>query len=175
MKSIKLKYATRLINHGPLLVVSSFYNEKQTFTPIMWNMPVEHEPPLVAVTISKENFVNKLIKKSKVFALNILEKEYLDKVIKLGEVSGKDVDKIKLTGFHIKKCKKINSNYIKEAIGILECELYKTIKIGDVDIFIGKVVYCIANEKFKNNIWSDEIKTIHHIGSLKFVTTAPVK
>ncbi|MBN1899303.1 MAG: flavin reductase family protein [Spirochaetes bacterium] len=176
MKKIDLKYAYRLINHGPLVVVSARYNNSETFTPISWNMPVEHEPPLVAITVSKENFVDQLIHRSKSFCLNILEAEHVRRIIRMGEVSGKDVDKIAMTGMSKAECKKINAPYLLQSIGVAECELIKTVTIEEVDIFIARVVYARANDKFKNGLWDgSRIRTVHHLGKYKFVTTKELK
>ncbi len=172
MKEVKIKYAYRIINHGPLIVVSAQYKGKETYTPIAWHMPVEMDPPLLALCVGKENFVNTLIKKAKSFCINVLEKSYVEYIKKLGEVSGKDVDKLKLVNLSAEPCKKIKSNFLSVSSAIIECKLIKDIKMKDVDIFIGRVLYCQANEKFTNNMWDPEtIKTIHHLGSKVFVTT----
>ncbi|HON56264.1 MAG TPA: flavin reductase family protein [bacterium] len=171
LKKVDLKYTNRLINHGPLVIVSAENGYNRTFTPIAWNMPVEHSPALIALTIAKENFVNTLIKKSKEFCVNVPSIDYLDLVIKLGGVSGKDTDKVKDFKLKIKKCKKINCHYWSDAIAKIECKLIKTVSISEVDIFIGEALYCSANENFKNDCWSaDKLQTVHHLGNLNFVT-----
>ena len=171
MKKIKLNLAYRLINHGPLIVASSKFNNNQTFTPIAWNMPVETEPALIALTISKENYVNYLIKKSKQFCLNILEIDHLDLIKKLGSVSGKDIDKISKFELKTKKCKKISASYLTEAEALIECSLYKTVSLEGIDVFIGKCEYCAASEKFCGSCWdAGKVKTIHHLGGGNFAT-----
>jgi len=134
-------------------------------------MPVETEPALMALTISKENHVNFLIKKSKQFCVNILEIDKLDLIKKLGSVSGKNIDKISEFGLKTKKCKKISASYLTDAAAAIECSLFKTIALGDVDIFIGKCEYCAASEKFCGSYWdAGKVKTIHHLGGGNFAT-----
>jgi len=176
MKKIKNELAYRLINHGPLLVVSASYEKKETFTPIAWNMPVEHTPPLIAITVSKENFINKLIKKSREFSLNILDACFIPQIIKFGSVSGADKDKIKESKLSTKKCAKIKCRYIKESTAVIECILKKIINIGDVDIFIGEAVFCRASDAFSAGVWDiKKIRTVHHLGGGKFSTDAEIK
>ncbi|MDD5066440.1 MAG: flavin reductase family protein [bacterium] len=171
MKKIDLKFTNRLINHGPLVVVSARYKARETFTPIAWNMPVEHDPPLVAVCISKENFVNSLIKRSKKFCINILESPYVREILKLGELSGRDGDKLKHVRLTKRKCLKIDVPYLAESSAVIECRLVRDVSLGDVDIFIGRALYSQANEKFKTDLWDPiQLKTIHHLGKNVFAT-----
>ncbi len=174
MRKIKLSNAYKLINHGPLAVVSSAFNGKETWTPIAWNMPVDHTPPLFALTISKENFINILIKNSKIFSMNILSINYVEEIKKMGSLSGRETDKLKLTGLTAKKCEKINCRYINASEGVIECILKKKISVGNVDIFIGEAVYCRASLSFSDSCWiPQKVKTIHHLGSKVFVTVTP--
>lgn len=173
LKKVRLDCTNRLINHGPLLVISAEYKGQKTFTPIAWNMPVEHTPPLVAITVSKENFINELIKKSGQFCVNVPFAELKNKVINLGKVSGKDTDKMKLEKLKVKRCAEIEADYWADCAAVIECKLVKTVNIGDVDVFIGEALYCRANEYFKKGCWQpDELKTIHHLGGLNFVTVS---
>ncbi|MBP7653189.1 flavin reductase family protein [Candidatus Dependentiae bacterium] len=171
MKKLNIEMSYRIINHGPLLVVSSEFKKKETFTPIAWNMPVEHTPPIIAITVSKENYVNFLIKKSKQFCLNVLEIENLDLIKKLGSVSGKDTDKISEFCLKTKKCKTIAASYMLNSAAVIECVLIKTISVEGVDIFLGKTEYCSVSEKFCKTSWdAEKIRTIHHLGGGNFAT-----
>lgn len=171
MEKVNVQYANRLINHGPLVVVSSRYRDRETFTPIAWNMPVEHSPPLIALAVSKENYLNGLIRKSGQFSVNVLESPYVKDIVKLGSMSGKDGDKLSSVSLTRNPCLKIKASYLNESSAVIECKLVKDIPVEGVNIFIGRAVFCQANEKFERDIWNPaKLKTIHHLGKNVFAT-----
>jgi len=172
LKPVKKDKSYRLINHGPLVVVSSSDGKKETFTPIAWHMPVDFNPPLVAICVGKENFLDTLIRKSRVFCINILDAKFLSKIKKLGSVSGRDTDKLSLIGMKAIKCKKISCRYLVDSSGIIECKVKRIVALKGVDIFIGKVLSASACSSFEKGVWNlSKIKTVHHLGGGFFAVT----
>ncbi|KNF64562.1 flavin reductase family protein, partial [Escherichia coli] len=48
---IELHHASRLLNHGPTVMITSFdeQSQRRNIMAAAWSMPVEFEPPRVAI------------------------------------------------------------------------------------------------------------------------------
>lgn len=104
------------------------------------------EPPVIAVSISKENLTHELISSSGVFAASVLAEDAPIKFIGMfGFRSGKSFDKFSQT-----KCKKGVTGcpiVLENTTGFVEVKVINTIDAGSHTLFIGNVVAC---EQFNN-------------------------
>ena len=98
-KELDLALATRLLNHGPLVLVSSEKDSRVDITPVAWNMPVQKKPPVVLLEISDTHFIYECIMQTADFLVNIPAFTFAEEVVKCGSVSGRDVDKFELCSF----------------------------------------------------------------------------
>ncbi|MBL8315006.1 MAG: hypothetical protein JNK55_14770, partial [Rubrivivax sp.] len=53
---VALHHASRLINHGPTVLISTEHQGRRNLMAAAWSMPVEFTPPRVAVVIDKRTF-----------------------------------------------------------------------------------------------------------------------
>ncbi|MCS7185302.1 MAG: flavin reductase family protein [bacterium] len=172
MKEVNPEFAYKLINHGPCTLITTKYGSKINLAPINWTMPVNNDPPLIASAVEENICTFDLIKKSKVWCINLVEAKYVDKILLAGKNSGYKVDKFKLTGFTPQSCSKIDCVYILEAGARIEVEYVNEVDCDGVVLFIGKVVYATADEKiFDKNLNIDLFPTPHHIGGGIFAVT----
>ncbi|MCM8793462.1 MAG: flavin reductase family protein [Candidatus Omnitrophica bacterium] len=163
---VSLRRANRLINHGPVVLVTSKYKDKANIITLAWITPVSHNPPLVAICIHKGHFSHELIEKSKEFVINVPGEELLDKVQGCGIVSGMEVDKFKKFKLTAIKAKEVNSPLIAECFAHLECKLVKIYPGGDHSIFLGEIIYAQADEGIFTEVLDiEKVKTIHHLGA----------
>ena len=166
-KEIPINIAYRLINHGPLVLVTSLFKGRIGVTPIAWLMPISDEPPIVALEIWEGHFIYKAILDTGDFVINIPSSEMADLVRKLGSVSGKKVDKVKEYNVKMEPARKINSPRVKDAIGIIECKVRKDKPLADkYNIILGDCVYAEAEKGVFSDRWHPERhgpKTIHHL------------
>jgi hypothetical protein len=65
------KHAYRLLNHGPTVLVSAAHGGQRNLMAAAWAMPLDFEPPKVAVVIDKSTFTRGLVEGSGRFALNL--------------------------------------------------------------------------------------------------------
>jgi len=93
--------ASRLINCGMVVLITSAYNTKQNVTACAWHSAVSKSPPLVSVALSKKHCTSALIKHSGEFTVNILPWPLLDKVIACGTKSGYDINKFVEAGLTV--------------------------------------------------------------------------
>ena len=171
-KEIDLGLATRLMNHGPVILVSSKCGEKINVTTVAWHMPVSKKPPVLALEIGENHFIFECIKETGDFAVNIPSKELVGEVVKCGSCSGRDNDKIALCGFTAMPSKRIMSPFIDESLAVLEC-----VQVGDrhlleeYNIVLGEVKRAEAEEGAFDEHWifeKEKNRTIGHLGDRTF-------
>jgi len=163
---VPLKRANRLINHGPVVLVTSKYKEKTNIVTLAWITPVSHNPPFVAICIHKNHFSHELIEKSGEFVINVPGEDLLDKVHSCGSISGREVNKFEKFKLTPLKAEKVKPPLVEECLAHLECVVVKIYPAGDHSIFLGEVIYCQANEGiFEEILDVDRVKTLHHLGA----------
>ncbi len=171
-KEINLDFATRLINHGPVVLVTSLYNDKANITPVAWTMPINKKPPMVALEIGQKHFIFECIKETKDFAINIVSPIYAEDLLKCGKVSGREVDKFEKTSFTKSDSKIIKSPGLAEALAVVECKLIEDKYLEEeYNIVVGEVMYAEVEEEAFNEHWlfnDDKFKTLHHLGDKTF-------
>ncbi len=171
-KSVVLPLAYRLLNPGPLVLVSSLLNKKAGITPIAWHMPISDDPPIIALEIWEGHFIYKAILETGDFVINIPSSDMTGMVRKIGSISGAKVDKFKKYGLTKESAKKVKSPRLKSAIGIIECKLIKDKHLlRKYNIALGKVVYAEAEESVFTDRWHPEKigpKVMHHLGDKIF-------
>ena len=171
-KEIPKDRATYLINHGPTVLLTVYENNpnKKTAANIIalaWQMPVSHEPKLLAVSISPLRFSHKLINEAGEFIINIPHKKLIKEVHLCGTTSGRDTDKFALAKFTPMPSPHLKTPLIKECLGHLECRLVKTIELGDHTLFLGEVIGVLVDEEYFDKYWKTDLEsfsTLHHLG-----------
>jgi flavin reductase (DIM6/NTAB) family NADH-FMN oxidoreductase RutF len=170
-KDISIKQATRLINHGPTVLITSRSQEKTDVMTAAWQMPVSHSPVLVAVAIGHTRFTHRLIEESREFVIAIPHVGMIEKVWCCGTLSGRGVDKFSHCGLTPVKGRKVDAPLIEECIGNIECRVGEQYPAGDHTIFVGEVVAASAREGlFDEYLHVDlrQAQTLHHLGGRAF-------
>lgn len=171
-EKISLEIATRLLNHGPLVILSSIWEDKVDLTPIAWHMPVSKTPPVIAFTVSEEHFIYKCILHSRDFAVNIPSPFALKEIVQCGSESGANVDKLRMTGLTTELPRVIKSPVLSSAIAVLECALVQDkYLLEHYNIVLGEVKYAEVEPAAFSGHWlfkSRDLKTVHHLGDMTF-------
>ncbi len=174
MKKIEvpLGEATRIINHGPCVLISVANNNRDNLFTVAWNMPVKKSPALVAIESSKSHFSFPFIETSGEFCINVPSASIVESVLKAGKVSGAVVaDKFAHAGLTRARSEKIRAPRVAEAVAHLECKVKQIISIDSSAIIIGEVLCAVADEtSFSNGVWQFDngLKLLHHLGGNAF-------
>lgn len=139
---IPLDKAYRLLNFGPTVLVSSQSDGKPNLMPVAWNMPIDFDPPKVAICIGDHSYTFKIIKKTKEFVINIPTASMVKKLYQCGKVSGTKVDKFKKFGLTPIPALKVKAPLVKECVAHLECRVIDDSLVDKYNIFIVQVVAC---------------------------------
>jgi len=181
IQQIKLSECYRLLNHGPTVLVTTAHGEKRNIMAAAWNMPLDFDPPKIAIVIDKKTYTRELIEASGTFAINVPCRAQADMVVKVGassgrELLGKDADN-KFAAFDLPTfpASKIEAPLLEGCVAWLECKLIPEPHIQNTyDLFLAEVVAAHADERvFSNGRWHfdghDELRTIHHIAGGNFM------
>ena len=170
-KEVDLSLATRLINHGPVVLVSSLCDGKANVTPVAWTMPISKKPPMGALEIGQSHFIFDCIMKTKDFCVNTPSVDMAEKLVKCGSVSGRDIDKVAEFGLSLSGAKTVTSPALADAPAVLECVLVEDEHlIKEYNIIPAEVKYAEAEEGAFTDHWdfSKGVKTLHHLGNKTF-------
>ncbi len=176
--NVSISKSYRLINYGPVVLITSAYGKRQNVATIAWAVPLSSDPVLVGVAIYEEHFTRKLIAKSKEFVVNVPSAEILRKVKECGKTHGNKVDKFRVFGLTPLSAAKVRTPLLSECFAHLECRVAKMVKIGDHTLFVGKVVSACANRGLAGPdgiVKIKKVKTLHHLGGDEFGTLKGIR
>jgi len=168
---IPLKDAHRLINPGPVVLITAKYGEKATISTVAWHMPVSSWPKLVAISLAFKRFTLELIEQSQSFTINVPVYSQLKQVTFCGTYSGRNVDKLTEAGYTSKPCTTIDSFFLEECVAHMECSVHSITDTGDHKIVVGEVQSAFADEHLFNEqgvIDINRVHLIHHLGGTHF-------
>lgn len=177
-KKIPVIQASRLINHGPTVLVTSRAGDRINVMTASWQMPVSFRPPLVAVAIGHGRWSHGMVMEGREFVVNVPSVEIVKAVWCCGGHSGRDTDKFKVCNLTPVKGQKVGAPLIEECIGNIECRLHSHLDAGDHTIFVGEMVAASVKEGLFDEhlrVDLDQAKTIHHLGGRTFCSPGKVE
>lgn len=129
---------------APAVMVScgDFDGVHNVFT-AAWSGNVCTNPAMVYVSIRKERYSYDLIKKSKEFVINLVNKPLTYACDFCGVRSGRDIDKFEHLGLNIIRSKEVKAPSIELSPVCLECRVEQIIPLGSHDMFIARVL-CVS-------------------------------
>lgn len=153
----------RFLEPGPIVLVSSAHKEATNIMTMGWHMPMEFSPSLVACLISGANHSFNLIRSSKQCVINIPTVDIAEIVIRIGNCSGRDVDKFSEFGLTPKPGTHVRAPLIDECYANFECELTDAGWVSEYNVFVFEVVKAHVATAPKVP------KTIHYRGDGEFM------
>lgn len=102
---IELHHASRLLNHGPTVMITSFdeQSQRRNIMAAARSMPVEFEPPRVAIVVDKSTWTVELIERNGKFGIVIPGVAATNWTWAVGSVSGREEDKFNCYGIPVVK------------------------------------------------------------------------
>ena len=161
--ALPLSKVYRLLEPGPVVLVSSARGGRANVMTMSWHMMVDFEPPLVACVISNRDFTFDILRETRECVINIPTVELAKKVVACGNTSGREVDKFKKFRLTPLPAARVAAPLISECYANLECKVVDDSMAEKYCLFILEVV----------KAWSDPAKknprTIHHCGRGEFM------
>jgi flavin reductase (DIM6/NTAB) family NADH-FMN oxidoreductase RutF len=165
-----------LLNHGPVVLVSSASRGRSNVMSASWSMPLDFDPAKVVLVIDKQTFTRELVDAAGEFALSIPCRAIADKVLAAGTLCGRDGDKFARTGLETFAASRIDAPLIKDCVAWLECQLIpEPENQRRYDLFVAEVVAAWADpEVFSDGRWhfpDAQRTTIHYQAGGSFFET----
>jgi len=175
-KPVALDHASRLVNHGPTVLVTSAHAGRGNIMAAAWSMPVEFTPPRIAIVIDKRTFSRALIAASGVLAVCIPGAAAADLTYAVGTSSGREGDKFTRFGIETRPGELTGVPLVASGcVAWLECRLIPERHTEEAyDTCFAEVVAAAADERvFSNGHWSfrednADLHTLHHLGAGNF-------
>jgi flavin reductase (DIM6/NTAB) family NADH-FMN oxidoreductase RutF len=161
--SLPLSEVYRLLEPGPVVLVTTARNGKPNVMTMSWHMMVDFEPPVVACVISNRDFTFGILKETKECVINIPTVELAKNVVGCGNTSGRNIDKFKRFRLAPVPARNVEAPLISECYANLECKLIDASMAHKYNIFILEVVKAWIDKSKKNP------RTIHHQGRGVFI------
>lgn len=147
-----------------------------------WNMPLDFDPPRIAIVIDKKTYTRELMEASGSFAINVPCRAQAEMVVRVGSSSGREllgkVPENKFAAFNIPTfaASKIAAPLVEGCVAWLECRVIpEPHNQSAYDLFVAEVVAAHADDRvFSDGRWHfeghDELRTIHHVSGGSFFT-----
>jgi flavin reductase (DIM6/NTAB) family NADH-FMN oxidoreductase RutF len=179
---VALDHASRLINHGPTVLVTSAHAGRRNVMAAAWSMPVEFTPPRIAVVIDKRTFTRELVAASGAFGICLPGTALAGLTYAVGSDSGRDGDKFARHGIVAVPGPVLGVPVIESGCSAwMECRLIPERHTEEAyDTCFAEVVSAAADARiFSQGRWSFrddnlELQTIHHLGAGNFVRAGGV-
>jgi flavin reductase (DIM6/NTAB) family NADH-FMN oxidoreductase RutF len=181
-QTVELRHASRLLNHGPTVLVSTAHNGRRNVMAAAWSMPVEFTPPRIAVVIDKTTWTSELVQASGHFALSIPGRALADICYAVGTTSGRDgSDKFDRFGIASFSGPVLQLPLIEGCIAWMECRLIPEPHAQQAyDTCFAEVLSAQADPRvFVDGRWSirddnADLHTLHHLGAGAFAVASSV-
>lgn len=173
---VPLSTCYRLLNHGPTVLVSSAHGGKANVMSAAWSMPLDFDPPKMAVVIDKSTLTRQLVEASGEFVLNVPSVALAALTVTVGSESGRDLDKFAAHGIATLPAAQVAAPLIGGCLAWLECRVIPEPHIERTyDLFLGEVVAAWADPTvFDGRHWRMEAegkRSIHYVAGGHFFET----
>jgi len=168
-RSLEVGDARRLLGGGPVVLLSTSWRGNKNVMPAIFVTPLSIDPPLIGVAVHPARHTHDMIRYSEEFALSVPSRELLHHVQYLGSVSGRELDKLELTGLPAFRGRRVEAPLLEGCVGWIECGVHDAFTVGDHTLFVGIVVAVQAeDEAFADGVWSlagdEELRPLHYLG-----------
>jgi flavin reductase (DIM6/NTAB) family NADH-FMN oxidoreductase RutF len=163
MKELPLSKVYQLLEPGPVVLLTTTRKGRANVMTMSWHMMVEFEPPLVACVVSNANYSFAALRATRECVIAVPALELASRVVKVGNCSGRDVDKFATFGLTPLPAERVAPPLVAQCFANLECRVVDTHLVNKYNLFVLEVLKAWTNPAQRNP------KTIHHHGYGKFV------
>jgi flavin reductase (DIM6/NTAB) family NADH-FMN oxidoreductase RutF len=163
MRSLPLPKVYQVLEPGPVVLLTTADKVRPNVMAMSWHMMVDFEPPLVACIVSSDNYSFAALRTTKQCVIAVPPAKLADKVVRVGNASGRDTDKFKSFGLTPVAAQHVRAPLVAECFANLECKVADTRLVDKYNLFVLEVVKAWVDPKQRKP------KTFHHHGDGTFV------
>ncbi len=157
-KSLPLSEVYRLLEPGPVVLLTTARNGKANVMAQSWHTMLEFTPPLVACVVSNRNFTFNALKATRECVINIPAADLVRQVVACGNTSARRIDKFEAYNLTPVPASKVGAPLIAECYANLECKVTDTRAVNKYCLFVLEAVKAWIDPARKHP------RTIHHQG-----------
>lgn len=182
VRPVPLEHAYRLINHGPVVLVSATYGGDTNVMAAAWVCALDFSPPKVTLVLDKATHTRALVEASGQCLLHVPTRDQARMVLGLGsDTARQDPHKLSKHGVQWFQPTEGSPNLVQGCAAWLQCRvILEPHNQAAYDLFIAEVDAAWADERvFSGGRWHfegapDGMRTLHYVaGGQFFVTGAP--
>ncbi len=177
---VALEHASRLLNHGPVVLVSAAHQGRANVMTAAWCMALDFRPPRFAVVLAQETFTRELVDASGALVLQVPPCRMLEIVDGVGTTTGREVDKWSRFGLTRTEGTAGPAPLVGGCLAWLECRVLPEPGIAtSYDLFVVEAVAAWADdEAFANGRWRmplpPELRSLHHLSGGSYLVDGEV-
>ncbi|MEP9377584.1 flavin reductase family protein [Aquabacter sp. CN5-332] len=164
MEKIEPSKAYRLLEPGPILLVTTALKGKANVMTMGFHMMIQHDPPLIGCVIGPWDHSYTALRETGECVLAIPTVDLAKTVVDIGNCSGADTDKFAAFKLETKKAAKVSAPLLPACLANIECRVADDTLVKKYNLFVLEAVA----------IWMDrdrkERRMLHHQGDGTFTT-----
>ncbi|HYG20099.1 MAG TPA: flavin reductase family protein [Ohtaekwangia sp.] len=162
MRSYPVHKIYRLIEPGPIVLLTTFHRGKANVMTMGFHMMIRHDPALIGAVVGPWDFSYEAIRATRECVIAIPGAGLAKKVVDIGNCSGEDVDKFEKFKLTPKQARNVKAPLIEQCMANIECRVVDTRMLNRYSLFILEAVKAWTNPAVK------EKRTMHHQGDGTF-------
>lgn len=173
---VPLEKASRLINHGPTVLVSAYHANVDNVMAASWVCALDYAPPKLTMVLDKGASTRELVEKSGRFVVQVPTARQARLVHSVGNTSlAEDPEKLKHCGVDLFRIEGSPVPFVEGCSAWLSCKVVpEPHNQENYDLFIGEVVGAWADDRvFRDGHWDfehagSEWKSLHYVAGGHF-------
>jgi flavin reductase (DIM6/NTAB) family NADH-FMN oxidoreductase RutF len=168
MKELPLSKVYQLLEPGPVVLLTTARKGRANVMAMSWHMMIEFEPPQLACVVSGNDYSFAALRATRECVIGIPALKLAPKVVKVGNSSGRDIDKFAKFGLTKIPATRVKPPLLADCFANLECKVIDGRFVNKYNLFILEVLTAWIDPAQKNP------KTIHHRGYGTFVVDGEI-
>jgi flavin reductase (DIM6/NTAB) family NADH-FMN oxidoreductase RutF len=159
LRALPLAEVYRHLEPGPVVLVSTWHEDRADLMAMSWHAMMEFEPPLVGCVISARNATFRRLLATRECVIAVPTAEIAPQVVACGNTSGRTVDKFSRFGLTPLAAARVKAPLVGECYANFECRLHDARLASKYNFLVLRVV----------KAWIDPARakrprTLHHRG-----------
>lgn len=167
MRKLALSKVYRLIEPGPVVLLTTARNRKTNVMTMSWHMMMEFEPPLIGCIVCSANHSYAALRATGECVIAVPARKLAPRVVRVGNSTGSRINKFTAFGLTPLPAARVGAPLVAECFANLECRVRDTSLVRSYNLFVLEVIQAWVDTAQKNP------KMIHHHGFGKFTADGP--
>ncbi|ATA95125.1 flavin reductase family protein [Sinorhizobium meliloti] len=162
MKELPASQAYRVLEPGPIVMVSTSDNGKPNVMTMGFHMMIQQDPPLIGCVIGPWDHSYQALRKTGECVIAVPGLDLAETVVDVGNCSGDRVDKLQRYGLMTQPARDVSAPLLRDCLANIEYRVVDTRLLDPYNLFILEATRIWINENRK------ERRMMHHRGDGTF-------